>query len=100
MLRSIRSLHGSSDSTEKGFSVVWRKLPHEEFFRLEKDKDRLVVNSCYRFCNGSSSSSDVLKLLLAMMMRYDFSSKQNRRRERELEALNAMLVSISSNQTQ
>ena len=99
-LRSIRSLHGSSDAAEKGFSVVWRKLPHEEFFRLEKDKDRLVVNSCYRFCNGSSGSSDVLKLLLAMMMRYDFSSKQNRRRERELEALNAMLVSISSNQTQ
>jgi hypothetical protein len=100
VLRSIRSLHGSSDAAEKGFSVEWRKLPHEEFFRLEKDKDRLVVNSCYRFCNGSSSSSDVLKLLLAMMMRYDFSSKQNRRRERELEALNAMLVSISSNQTQ
>ena len=95
VLRAIKSLH-KGDIVEDGFSVVWRGLPPEEFFRLEKSERRLVVNSRYRFTNGRSHSSDVLKLLLAMMLKNDFSAKRSRRREQEIEGLNSMLVSMAS----
>jgi hypothetical protein len=88
-------LYNGSEGSN-GFSVVWRKLSDEEFFRLEKSESRLVVNSRYRFSNDEGPSSDVLKLLLAMMLRFDFGQKRSRRRELEIEALNTMLVSVAA----
>lgn len=93
--RRLETLYGRGDPLAEGFSVRWKKLPKDSYFIVERDRGCLTLNSRYRECRGSGSG-DIIKVLVALLVRNDFSSKKvTKAREAELLSLNEIFVSMS-----
>ena len=75
-----------------GFTIVWAKLKPEEYFRLDREGNRILLNRDYR----TWRTDDVVKFLLAVLLRADVGGKPKQARLRELKRLNEMLITVAA----
>lgn len=86
-LRVLKGMYGRPSDTE-GFRIRWAKLREDEFFRLDREQNSILLNRSFREYVGDEST----KLLMAVLMRNDLSGNLTAARERELDKLNTLLV--------
>ena len=80
----------ATNSDEIGFSVRLTKLRAEEFFRIDCDGQRLLVNRCYVV----GDSAQVIKLLVSLLLRNDIRQYRGIKKQK-IEAINDMLLSLT-----
>ena len=76
----------------EGFTIRWVKLNAQEYFRLDKERHRILLNQSFR----NQNTDDVVKLLLAVMLRADVGSEPKQTRLRELKRLNEILIELAT----
>lgn len=86
-LKELKDMYGRPSDTQ-GFRIRWAKLREDEFFRLDREQNKILLNRNVREFVGD----EPIKLLVAVLMRNDLSGKVTRARERELALLNSLLV--------
>ena len=91
VLERLRSLY-SRPSDSEGFRLVWSRLRSDEFFRLDHENRRLMLNRDFR-----SAADDTVKLLTALVLRNDLASEPRPARRKELDAINELLLSTMKN---
>ena len=90
MLEKIAQTY-ATNSDEVGFSVRLAKLRDDEFFRIDCENQRLLVNRCY----VSGDSAQLIKLLISLLFRKDIKQHQGAKK-REIEVVNDMLLSLAT----
>ena len=91
VLRQLEAMY-STPGDSGGFTIVWAKLKPEEYFRLDREGNRILLNREYR----TWRADDVVKFLLAVLLRADASGKPKQARLRELKRLNEMLTTVAA----
>ena len=83
---------------EQGVKLVWRRLPPDRFFDLERDNRILVLNSRYRRAvlgnrRASTADAPLVKALLYLLVNDMFHTQRESTLERsKLEGYQAILV--------
>ncbi len=91
VLEQLKLMYSKPGNSE-GFTIRWAKLKAEEYFRLDRDSNRILLNQDYRRCN----TDEVVKLLMAILLRADAGSDPKQARLRELKKFNEILAIVAT----
>lgn len=90
ILKQLKSMYGRPSDPE-GFTIRWAKLRDDEYFRLDREEKRILLNRGYR----NTDTDKVVKLLMALLLRVDVASSSRTGRQRELKRINEMLIMMA-----
>ncbi len=90
-LKELGSLYSRPGELE-GFSIAWAKLKPEEYFRIVPDQNKILLNREYR----TRGTDDIVKVLLACLLRSDVGSASKPARQRELNSINEVLRTLAA----
>lgn len=75
---------------QDGFSIRWLKLEDDEFFRIEPDRKRIVLNRKFKV----AGSENIVGFLIASLLRTDVKDGRKAGRKKELDAINRILIGL------
>ncbi|MDQ3090087.1 MAG: ATP-binding protein [Actinomycetota bacterium] len=96
-----RVYHGQIKGRTTAVTFEWATLPPEQFFELDRDSYRIILNARYRKSvlhgkRGSGSDAALVKTLLFMRLKEDLGKERLwTRRSSELDNLQALLVNAA-----
>ena len=96
--REGRALIDGTDGLVREVDILWVNLPEDEFFQLDREGYRILLNRLYRedlLCGLKASGTDipVVKLLLFFLLESEFDRKgSSSERRQKLKNLNRLII--------
>lgn len=98
LAKQFKRILGEPQDEEGFVTFEWRRLPDDEFFRLDPDTNTITLNSTYRDnviygSKGSSGDAPVVKTLLMLLCKNDMARVNRAKKyEQQLRIYNRLLV--------
>jgi hypothetical protein len=97
-VRSVFQRRLSPNGKGRESSILWRRLPSELFFELDRDNDQIVLNSQYRSrilrgTNGSMNDAPIIKTLLFFLCASELDAERvTKKKQQRIDLINAALI--------
>lgn len=104
LAKKFERILGEPEDEEDVVVFEWRRLPNDEFFRLDPDTNTITLNSTYRNSviygsKGSSGDAPVVKTLLMLVCKDDMNRVNRvKKYEQQLQIYNRLLVEAARSQ--
>jgi len=98
--RTIREELSPDSRRSRHVDFVWTELEDDELFRLDREKQRILLNRTYRAdvlrgFNASGADVPVLKMLIYFLLESDIDQTGTLSRNRKLQQINRILTDLA-----